>query len=146
MKIVSGILALIAAAGLLLAGCDETDQMGSTVLTEKPALVVTTYAQLAKATDVSVYAVRPFGLGNVYVDLAIRNKGVAPVRLTNLSEAALLLDDEGFTCPNSGPDDFTVLVDAKQKLSLFFEVSPAKAKVLRLYGHDFPLPAGKPAE
>ena len=58
-----------------------------------------------------------------------------------------LLDEEGFAIDlKSEPEDLTVPADAKRKLRLTFVLDHAKAKTLRLYGHDYPLPAGKPTE
>jgi hypothetical protein len=113
---------------------------------------VTNYEQLSQTAEVSVYGVHSIGQEGgggewLYVDLAVRNKGAAPLRLLNLTHEALLLDEEGFAIDlKSEPEDLTVPADAKRKLRLTFVLDHAKAKTLRLYGHDYPLPAGKPTE
>jgi hypothetical protein len=102
------------------------------------------------STEFKVIEVKPASPKGVEVVLAVTNKAPQPIHLLGLRDGggAQLVDKEGFFTPllAGAPDQIGESIEmppsAKVKATLIFEGDAAKAAQVRLWGREFPVPAG----
>ena len=109
------------------------------------ATVVSTAQELSRSAEVKVHAVYGDSEGVAAVELAITNKLAVPLRIIHLGRpgALVFVDTDGFSTPPTDvgfPAEFTILPNAKQKETVHFRASPAKAKMVILHGLVCPVP------
>ncbi|MCY1080468.1 hypothetical protein [Archangium lansingense] len=102
------------------------------------------------STELQVIEVKPASPKGVEVVLAVTNKATQPIHLLGLRDGggAQLVDKEGFFTPllAGAPGQLGEAIEippsAKVKATLIFEGNAAKAAQVRLWGRQFPVPAG----
>ncbi len=102
------------------------------------------------STELQVIEVKPASPKGVEVVLAVTNKVAQPIHLLGLQDGggAQLVDKEGFFTPllAGAPGQLGASINvppsAKVKATLIFEGDAAKAAQVRLWGREFPVPAG----
>jgi len=104
------------------------------------AIVVTKWEDLGGNGDITVLGKSAAeGATNTTVDLALENKGDAPLRLSAVE--ILGFDADGFTLTPTSPSiDQTIPPKAKAKASVSFAAEPAKVAKIRIWTHDLPVP------
>ncbi|MBU8898747.1 hypothetical protein KRR26_24360 [Corallococcus sp. M34] len=114
---------------------------------------LSTPEEVFASVELGVLGVKPAEGGGVEVQLSVENKTPAPLHLLGLQEGggAQLVDTEGFSTqlqtrsPGQASDSIKVPPTSKVKASVFFEGEAAKAARVRLWGREFPVPAGAKA-
>jgi hypothetical protein len=102
------------------------------------AAVVTKWADLAAHGDITVIG-KAANNGSAVVDLAIENKGDAPIRLSGVE--ILGFDADGFTLtPTTPAIDQTVPAKAKVKAQVAFATEPTKVAKIRVWDHEIAVP------
>jgi hypothetical protein len=102
------------------------------------AIVVMKWEELGTNGDITVLGKKGEGTSTV-VELALENKGDAPLRLAGVE--ILGFDADGFTLnPTSPAIDQTIPPKAKAKATVSFAAEPAKVAKIRVWTHDLTVP------
>ena len=134
-------------SSLAVAGCGAVGLVGSRSDTPPGVVDVWKDSDLSRHGNISVLDVhKAMDSNDTLVDLAIENKESYPIRLIGLGWTGncLAIDDAGFAheprWSSSNDQEATALPRAKTKLQLRFDGEASRAKVVRIYNHDYPVP------
>ena len=110
-------------------------------------VIITSYPEIAPAGKIDIYSVCPSKDNKkTVVVLVVQNTQAKPMKLEDLRRLGnfAVIDDQGLAHrldADLSPADMTVLPNAKEQLCLYFDGDDvSKAKTLRVYGQDVPIP------
>lgn len=112
------------------------------------SVVLSTPAEIAKATTLSVFEVRS-AAGGTEVVLAVENKTDRPLHLIGMAEdgGPQLVDVDGFSTPLLGRDTKIIVPPkAKIKHALQFSGEADNAATVRVWGQDLTVPVAAPVD